>query len=66
MEASMSDQQERVLSDEDQAKVDKYLRSGFNETERKPFKPIKLMFILYAIVVLLSLMSLGLGSLVTG
>ncbi|MEY3017231.1 MAG: hypothetical protein RL336_366, partial [Pseudomonadota bacterium] len=28
----MSDQQERVLSDEDQAKVDKYLRSGFNET----------------------------------
>ena len=58
----MSDNQERVLSDEDQAKVDKYLQSGYNETERKPFKPIKLMFVLYAIVIALSVMSLWLAT----
>ncbi|HSG59989.1 MAG TPA: DUF3094 family protein [Pseudomonadales bacterium] len=59
----MSDNQERVLSEEDQAKVDRYLQSGYNETERKPFRGVKLLVILYGIVILLSLMSLGLGSL---
>ncbi len=58
----MSDNQERVLSEEDQAKVDKYLQSGYNDTERKPFKPIKLMFVLYAIVIVLSVMSLWLAT----
>jgi hypothetical protein len=65
MEANMSDNQERVLSEEDQAKVDRYLQSGYNETERKPFRGVKLLVILYGIVILLSLMSLGLGSLAT-
>jgi hypothetical protein len=39
------------LSDEDLARVDSYLNSGFNVTERKPFRPFKLLFILALIVV---------------
>lgn len=34
------------LYPEDQARVDEYLRSGFNDVERKPFRPLKLLLIL--------------------
>jgi hypothetical protein len=60
MEGVMS-QEERVLSDEDQAKVDAYLERGYNSTQRKPFRGIKLLVILYAIVILLSVFSIGLS-----
>lgn len=54
-------QEERVLSEEDQAKVDAYLERGYNSTKRKPFRGVKLLFVLYAIVILLSIFSVGLS-----
>ncbi|AKH70459.1 Protein of unknown function (DUF3094) [Spongiibacter sp. IMCC21906] len=38
------------LYPEDQARVDQFLKSGYNETERKPFRPLKLLFILAIMV----------------
>ncbi|GAB3383319.1 DUF3094 domain-containing protein [Spongiibacter taiwanensis] len=46
------------LYPEDQARVDAYLRQGYNETERKPFRPLKLLFILAIMVTTLSCASL--------
>jgi hypothetical protein len=60
----MSENEDRVLSAEDQAKVDAYLSRGYNETQRKPFRGIKLLVVLYAIVLLLSVMSIWLGKFV--
>ncbi|WP_372748726.1 DUF3094 family protein, partial [Litorivivens sp.] len=31
--------QDRKLYPEDQQRVDEYLKSGYNDTPRKPFKP---------------------------
>jgi len=58
--------EERILSEEDQAKVDAYLERGYNTTKRKPFRGIKLLVTLYGIVILLSLMSIWLASFATG
>lgn len=49
---------ERKLSEEDQARVDAYLKSGYNSVERKPFKPLRMMFFLAIVVTLLTLLSL--------
>lgn len=46
------------LYPEDQARVDAFLRQGYNETERKPFRPLKLLFILAIMVTTLSCASL--------
>ena len=46
------------LSPEDQAKVDDFVSSGINAVERKPFRPIRLLFILIAVVSSLSVLSL--------
>ncbi|WNZ56776.1 DUF3094 family protein [Microbulbifer sp. ANSA003] len=54
----MLDPSEKKLSDEDQAKVDKYLQSGINSVERKPFRPWVLLLGLLALLTLLSLLSL--------
>lgn len=48
----------KKLSDEDQAKVDRYLKSGHNDIERKPFRPFLLLGIILAVLTLLSLLSL--------
>ena len=48
----------KKLSDEDQAKVDRYLNSGHNDVERKPFRPFLLLGIILAVLTLLSLLSL--------
>lgn len=48
----------KKLSDEDQAKVDRYLKSGHNDVERKPFRPFLLLGIILAVLTLLSLLSL--------
>ena len=48
----------KKLSDEDQAKVDRYLKSGHNDVERKPFRPFLLLAIILAVLTLLSLLSL--------
>lgn len=50
--------EEKQLSDEDQARVDQYLRSGYNDTERKPFRPLRMMVMLVVVVSGLSILSL--------
>lgn len=54
----MSDNQ---LSPEDQAKVDDYVSTGIHSVERKPFRPIRLLFILLVIVTGFSFLSLWLA-----
>ncbi|MGQ9425744.1 DUF3094 family protein [Gilvimarinus sp. F26214L] len=38
------------LSPEDQARVDEVVKTGYNDVERKPFRPLYLLLILYLIV----------------
>ena len=38
------------LSDADQARVDAFLERGVNSVERKPFRPLFLLFLLMAVV----------------
>lgn len=38
------------LSPEDQARVDAYIKRGYNDVERKPFRPLLLLFFLFLIV----------------
>ena len=45
------------LYPEDQARVDEFVSKGVNSVERKPFKPFRLLLILIAIVVFLSVFS---------
>lgn len=52
---------EPKLYPEDQARVDAFLERGVNSVERKPFRPILLMFMLIAVVSILSLFSLWLA-----
>ena len=51
----------KKLSDADQAKVDALLKRGVNSVERKPFKPLFLIFLLMAVVAAFSLLSQGLA-----
>ncbi len=41
---------EPKLYPEDQARVDEYLREGYNKTERKPFRPLYLIIMLLLVV----------------
>lgn len=50
----------RKLSDEDQKRVDEYLHSGYNRTEKKPYKPLTLLFVLWVVVTLLGIVALAL------
>jgi hypothetical protein len=45
------------LYPEDQAKVDEFTSRGVNSVERKPFRPLRLLLILIAAVMGLSLFS---------
>ena len=38
------------LNEEDQSRVDEYLHSGFNRTEKKPYHPWILLLILFVVV----------------
>ena len=49
------------LYPEDQARVDHYLREGYNDVERKPFRPLRLMLMLLGVVTTLMLLSIGLA-----
>ena len=44
--------EENKLSKEDQDRVDNYLESGFNSVERKPFRPWRLVAVIWVLVVL--------------
>lgn len=41
---------ENKLYPEDQAKVDAYISRGYNDIERRPFRPLLLLFFLFIIV----------------
>ena len=47
----------KKLSEADQARVDAFLERGVNSVERKPFKPLFLIFLLMAVVAAFSLLS---------
>ena len=49
------------LSDADQAKVDAFLARGVNAVDRKPFKPLFLIFLLIVVVAGFSLLSQGIA-----
>ena len=51
----------KKLSEADQAKVDAFLKRGVNSVERKPFKPLFLVFLLMAVVAAFSLLSQGIA-----
>ena len=51
----------KKLSDADQARVDVFLKRGVNSVERKPFKPLFLIFLLMAVVAAFSLLSRGIA-----
>jgi hypothetical protein len=46
-----------VLSEEDQARVDRFVRTGVNATEKKPFRPLLLIVFLIVVVTGFSLLS---------
>ena len=45
------------LYPEDQARVDEFLSRGVNSVERKPFRPLRLLVMLIAVVMGLSILS---------
>ena len=47
----------KKLSGADQAKVDDFLERGVNSVARKPFRPLRLIFLLMAVVAGFSLLS---------
>jgi len=51
------DKNEPVLSAEDQARVDHFVSTGVNSTDKKPFRPILLVVLLIAVVTGFSLLS---------
>ena len=51
----------KKLSDADQAKVDSFLERGVNSVERKPFRPLRLSFLLVVVVAGFSLLSQGIA-----
>lgn len=52
-------EKKKELKPEDQALVDEYLRRGYNDFERKPFKPLRLLLVLWIVVTLMGLFALG-------
>ncbi len=55
------DQQDRSyknsLYPEDQKRVDEFVNRGINSVQRKPFRPMRLVLMLIAVVTLLSIFS---------
>lgn len=48
---------DRRLSPEDQAKVDEFISSGYNSVERRPFRPFRLLLVLWVVVSLLGIVA---------
>ena len=49
------------LSKEDQKRVDASLRSGFNSVDRAPFRPLRLLILIWVVVAALGLISWYIG-----
>lgn len=45
---------QKKLSAEDQRRVDEFLHSGYNDIERKPFRPSLLFLLLFVVLSLFS------------
>jgi len=58
--------EQRKLSEEDQARVDEYLASGYNRSVRKPFRPLRLLLVIIVVVSSLTILSWLLVHLVAG
>ncbi|WP_252176754.1 DUF3094 family protein [Endozoicomonas sp. 4G] len=54
------------LRPEDQANVDRFISTGTNATERNRFRPLKLMFWLAVVIVMLGVISRLIGVLILG
>ena len=52
---------ENKLSSEDMKRVESYLNSGFNKTERKPFRFLVLLAIIWSVVIALGVISWYIG-----
>ena len=52
---------ENKLSNEDMQRVEQYLNSGFNTTERKPFRGFRLLFGIWAVIAALGWVSWLIG-----
>jgi hypothetical protein len=52
---------ENKLSSEDMQRVEQYLNSGFNTTERKPFRGFRLLFGIWAVIAALGWVSWLIG-----
>jgi hypothetical protein len=61
MTEETSDKQDRShqnrLYPDDQARVDEFVKRGVNSVERKPFRPLRLLLLLVAVVMTLSIFS---------
>ena len=60
-DSKYSGEEPQKLSQADQAKVDSFLERGVNSVERKPFRPLRLIFLLMAVVAGFSLLSQGIA-----
>ena len=49
------------LSKEDQKRVDAYLSSGFNSVNRAPFRPLRLLILIWVVVAARGLISWYIG-----
>jgi hypothetical protein len=52
---------ESKLSSEDMQRVEKYLNSGFNRSQRKPFRPLLLLLVIWIVVAVLGGISWYIG-----
>lgn len=50
---------QRELSDEDQARVDAFTRSGIHSIERKPFRPLLLVLVVLAMMAAMTVLSIA-------
>lgn len=57
----MSNDHKRKLSEEDQQRVREYLASPVHQVERKPFRPLLLLFWLWVVVTILGGVSVLFG-----
>lgn len=58
----LAEKPEKQLSDEDQARVDSVLNSGVNGVERSSFKPWRLLFFLWLVLLAMGAVSWLIGS----
>ncbi len=53
--------EEKKLTEEDQERVHSYLTSGFNSVERSPFRPLRLLVLVWVVVAILGFVSWYIG-----